>query len=75
MSSGSIITNEYAEFISELKADIGRTQIKAALAVNRELVLLYWRIGNAILAKQTELGWGQRSSGRYRSTCGWSSRK
>ena len=56
----SIITNEYAEFISKLKADIGRTQIKAALAVNRELVLLYWRIGNGILAKQKELGWGAK---------------
>ncbi len=60
MSSESIITNEYAEFIGALKADIGRTQIKAALAVNRELVLLYWRIGNGILAKQKELGWGAK---------------
>jgi len=60
MSSESIITEEYAEFISKLKADIGRTQIKAALAVNRELVLLYWRIGNGILAKQKELRWGAK---------------
>ncbi len=60
MSSESIITTEYAEFIETLKADIGRTQVKAALAVNRELVLLYWRIGNGILAKQRELGWGAK---------------
>ncbi|MBK8813736.1 MAG: DUF1016 family protein [Acidobacteria bacterium] len=60
MSSESIITDEYADFISKLKADIGRTQIKAALTVNRELVLLYWRIGNGILAKQKELGWGAK---------------
>ena len=60
MSSESIITAEYADFISKLKADIGRTQVKAALAVNRELVLLYWRIGNGILAKQKELGWGAK---------------
>ena len=56
----SIITNEYAEFIETLKKDIQRTQIKAALAINRELVLLYWRIGNGILAKQKELGWGAK---------------
>jgi predicted nuclease of restriction endonuclease-like (RecB) superfamily len=56
----SIITNEYAEFIKTLKKDIQRTQIKAALAINRELVLLYWRIGNGILAKQNELGWGAK---------------
>ena len=56
----SIITNEYADFIETLKKDIQRTQIKAALAINRELVLLYWRIGNGILAKQNELGWGAK---------------
>jgi predicted nuclease of restriction endonuclease-like (RecB) superfamily len=60
MSSESIITTEYAEFIETLKTDIQRSQIKAALAVNRELVLLYWRIGNGILAKQKELGWGAK---------------
>ena len=60
MSSESIITDEYADFISKLKADNGRTQVKAALAVNRELVLLYWRIGNGILAKQKQLGWGAK---------------
>lgn len=60
MSSKSIITTEYAEFIETLKADVQRSQIKAALAVNRELVLLYWRIGNGILAKQKEFGWGAK---------------
>ncbi len=61
MSSESIITTEYAEFIEILKTDIQKSQIKAALAINRELVLLYWRIGNGILAKQKELGWGAKS--------------
>lgn len=60
MSSEPIITNEYAEFIEALKTDIRQSQIKAALAVNHELVLLYWRIGNGILAKQKELGWGAK---------------
>jgi predicted nuclease of restriction endonuclease-like (RecB) superfamily len=60
MSSETIITNEYAEFIETLKTDIQNSQIKAALAVNRELVLLYWRIGGGILAKQKELGWGAK---------------
>lgn len=56
----SIITNEYADFLASIKADVRRSQVKAALAVNRELVLLYWRIGNGILAKQKELGWGAK---------------
>jgi hypothetical protein len=32
--------------------------VKAALAVNAELVLLYWRIGRDILARQEHEGWG-----------------
>ena len=35
-------------------------QIRAALAVNRELVLLYWGIGMEILARQQEEGWGTK---------------
>lgn len=60
MKAESIITSEYTEFIETLKLEIRRTQIKAALSVNRELILLYWRIGKSILAKQTELGWGAK---------------
>ncbi len=55
-----IITNEYQQFVEQLKADIRNSQIKAALSVNRELVLLYWRIGKKILEKQSELGWGAK---------------
>jgi predicted nuclease of restriction endonuclease-like (RecB) superfamily len=50
----------YAEFLLDLKARIQQAQIRAALAVNRELVLLYWQIGREILQKQQELGWGAK---------------
>ena len=60
MSSEAIITAEYQLLLEQLKADIRTTQTKAVLAVNRELVLLYWRIGKNILAKQKELGWGAK---------------
>jgi hypothetical protein len=33
----------YDEFLWELKERIRSAQIKAALSVNRELVLLYWQ--------------------------------
>ena len=39
----------YAAILEELKDQIRRARIKAALAVNRELVLLYWSIGRQIL--------------------------
>ena len=35
-------------------------QVKAALAVNSELVLLYWRIGRDILQRQEQEGWGAK---------------
>ncbi|MFN7923875.1 MAG: DUF1016 N-terminal domain-containing protein [Bryobacteraceae bacterium] len=34
--------------------------MRTVLAVNRELVLLYWGIGREILARQQEEGWGSK---------------
>lgn len=48
----AIVGKEYAEFLRDLKARIQQAQVKAALAVNRELMLLYWQIGQEILARQ-----------------------
>lgn len=50
----------YAEWIGELKDRVHQAQQRAALAVNRELVLLYWQIGRDIRERQTELGWGAK---------------
>lgn len=35
-------------------------RVRAALAVNHELVLLYWSIGRDILERQDRLGWGAK---------------
>jgi Uncharacterized conserved protein len=50
----------YEEFLSELKKRIQKAQTRVALAVNRELVLLYWNIGREILARQAAQGWGAK---------------
>lgn len=50
----------YADWLTDLKARIHCAQQRAALAVNRELVLLYWQIGRDILARQSEQGWGAK---------------
>lgn len=50
----------YTEWLSELKTRIHSAQQRATLAVNRELVLLYWQIGRDILARQAEQGWGAK---------------
>ena len=50
----------YAAWLADLKARIHTAQQRAALAVNRELVLLYWQIGRDILERQERQGWGAK---------------
>ncbi len=54
------LTKDYAEFLQSLKERISKAQVKAVLAVNRELVLLYWQIGREILERQKAQGWGAK---------------
>ncbi len=50
----------YASLLNDLKERIRAAQVRAAVAVNRELVLLYWCIGRDILVRQKERGWGSK---------------
>lgn len=42
----------------ELKSSIKQSQVKAALAVNSQLILLYWDLGRQIAEKQEKAKWG-----------------
>lgn len=50
----------YGEWLADLKGRIHNAQQRATLAVNRELVQLYWQIGNDILIRQAQQGWGAK---------------
>jgi predicted nuclease of restriction endonuclease-like (RecB) superfamily len=50
----------YADWLAELKTRIHSAQQRAALTVNRELVLLYWQIGRDILERQSRKAWGAK---------------
>nr|WP_319492550.1 PDDEXK nuclease domain-containing protein [uncultured Desulfobacter sp.] len=50
----------YADWLADLKTRIHSAQQRATLAVNRELVTLYWQIGRDILARQEQQGWGAK---------------
>lgn len=50
----------YAGWLVDLKTRIHTAQQRASLSVNRELVLLYWQIGQDILVRQVERGWGSK---------------
>lgn len=48
----------YAEWLAEVKARVHAAQQRAALAVNHELVRLYWQLGRDILDRQAAGTWG-----------------
>ena len=50
----------YADWLKALKPRILEARQRAVRAVNLELLHLHWRIGNDILAKQREHGWGAK---------------
>ena len=54
------VPDGYADWLADLKTRIHTAQQRATLAVNRELVLLYWQIGRDILARQAAQGWGAK---------------
>ena len=50
----------YQLWLGDLKAQIQLAQQRAVLAVNQELLKLYWQIGNDILQRQQQQGWGSK---------------
>ena len=55
---GMKVDNEYKKWLTDLKSRILRSQIKAAVRVNTELLLLYWDLGCDIVSRQMESVWG-----------------
>ncbi len=48
----------YGQLLSEIKSRIQKAQSKAVLAVNAEMVSMYFDIGKIIAQKQQQEGWG-----------------
>lgn len=55
-----LLSPEYRAFLDSLKSRIQAARIQAALAANREIIVLYWSVGRDILAQQASLGWGAK---------------
>ena len=49
--------NEYFDIVETIKRDIKSAQYKAVVSMNRELILLYYRIGQII---NTHKSWGNK---------------
>lgn len=50
----------YLNWLTELKQKVHQSQIKAALAVNQHLILLYWELGAEIVERQQNASWGDK---------------
>ncbi len=49
--------NTYAEMLAGIKSRVQTARVRAGLAANRELVLLYWDIGRVVAERQSSEGW------------------
>lgn len=56
----SMAPPDYVQWLQSLKEQIRTARIKASLAVNSELIRLYWRIGTEILGRKSTQGWGTK---------------
>ena len=51
---------DYGQWLADIKNRVLTARHKAVLAVNAELVSLYWHIGRDILQRQAAQGWGSK---------------
>ena len=50
---------QFNELVCDIKQKIRNAQYHALQSVNKELILLYWSIGQSIVVKQEQFGWGK----------------
>jgi hypothetical protein len=53
-----LVSANYATLLGDIKQRVRHGQTRAVLAVNAELIRLYWDIGALIHARQQREGWG-----------------
>jgi len=60
MATSALDPDSYAALLAQAKTAVRDAQVRAHLAVNRELIGLYWQLGRLILTRQQAEGWGSR---------------
>ena len=64
----SALPTDYAPLLADIKARVQTARIKAGLAVNRELLALYWDIGR-LIGRARDAGLWQASGRTARHGC------
>jgi len=54
------LPSNYQPFLEDIKNRIRFAQLKAATSVNKEMIKLYWSIGEDLVEKQEKEGWGSK---------------
>ena len=54
-----IVKKELTKLIEEIKKKIYQSQYEALKKVNKELISLYWGIGESIVQRQKKYNWGK----------------
>lgn len=54
----NILDKDYLQWIKELSSRYRRSQVKASVKVNQEMLHFYWGLGKDIVEKKAESRWG-----------------
>lgn len=52
------LDNEYKEWIAGISADFRRSQIRASMKINDEMLRFYWKLGKDISSMSEQFGYG-----------------
>ena len=54
------LPDNYKEILKQLKEKIAQSQVKTVIAANKQMLWLYWQIGDEIIKQQKLQGWGAK---------------
>ena len=57
-SRADLLPDGYEQWLRDIKDRVRQAQLRAAAAVNRELIELYWQIGKGLVERQEAHRWG-----------------
>jgi predicted nuclease of restriction endonuclease-like (RecB) superfamily len=56
---GALVPESYRDFLAAIKQHIHQSRVRVYHAVNRDMMDLYWNIGQEIAERQAREGWGK----------------
>jgi hypothetical protein len=54
------LDKNYKSLLNEIKSRLHKSQLRAAIAVNRQLIQFYWDVGRLIIERQENTKWGDK---------------